>query len=105
MTTGLNVDLGASQASTASIKGIVSEMQGIIGRIQSAAGTGQSTWDGKASNAFGTSHTDWHGTATRLQNALDEIEAKLTTGFRGYDDEDATAATMVGGSGTGTLAL
>ncbi|MCF8609891.1 WXG100 family type VII secretion target [Gordonia sp. HY285] len=105
MTTGLNVDLGASQASTASIKGIVGEMQGIISRIQSAAGTGQSTWDGKASNAFGGSHADWHGTATRLQHALDEIEAKLTTGFRGYDDEDATAATMVGGSGNGTLAL
>ncbi|MBB4137645.1 WXG100 family type VII secretion target [Gordonia humi] len=105
MTTGLNVDLGASQASTASIKGIVSEMQGIIGRIQSAAANGSSTWDGKASTTFDGTHTDWHQTATRLQHALDEIEAKLTTGFRGYDDEDATAAAMVGGSGQGTLAL
>ena len=93
----MNVDVGASQASAASIKGIVAEMQGIFSRIQTAAATGRSTWTGKASTAFDGTHTDWHGTATRLQAALDEIETKLTAGFRGYDDQDATAAAAVGG--------
>ncbi|WP_132992015.1 WXG100 family type VII secretion target [Gordonia zhaorongruii] len=99
MTTGLNVDVGASQASASSIKGIVGEMQGIISRIQSSAANGRAGWNGQASNAFDGSHTDWHGTATRLHNALDEIETKLTTGFQGYDSEDAAAASQVVNSG------
>ena len=104
-TTGLNVDVGASQASAASIKGVVGEMQAIIGRIKASAASGRSDWVGKASNAFDGSHTDWHATATRLQNALDEIETKLTTGFRGYDDDDTTVASQISGAAGGTLSV
>ncbi|GEE04006.1 hypothetical protein nbrc107696_44520 [Gordonia spumicola] len=105
MTTGLNVDVGASQASASSIRGLVAEMQSVISRIQSSASSGVTTWSGKASTSFEGSHTDWHGTATRLQQALDDIEAKLTTGFRGYDDEDASAAAAVSGSGQSTISI
>jgi WXG100 family type VII secretion target len=105
MTSGLNVDVGASQASASSIKGIVAEMQGIISRIQSSAVNGVGTWSGRASTSFEGSHTDWHGTATRLQQALDEIETKLTSGFRGYDDQDASAAAFVGGSTGSTISI
>ncbi|MBM7369358.1 WXG100 family type VII secretion target [Gordonia hydrophobica] len=94
---GVRVDVAAGQASAASIKGVVDEMQRIITQIQKSAVSGKSGWDGKASTAFESSHTDWHAVAVRLQTALDEIEAKLTAGFRGYDDEDVTVATLLNG--------
>ncbi|EGD55191.1 WXG100 family type VII secretion target [Gordonia neofelifaecis] len=101
---GLKLDVAAGQASAASIRGVVDEMQRIIGQIQKSAVSGKSGWDGKASSAFETTHTDWHSIATKLQGALDDIESKLTTGFRGYDDEDATVAgQLTGQSGHLTL--
>lgn len=93
----LKLDVAAGQASAASIKGVVDEMQRIVGQIQKSAVNGKSGWAGKASTAFETTHTDWHGVATKLQGALDEIESKLTAGFRGYDDEDVTVAGQLTG--------
>lgn len=95
---GLKLDVVAGQASAASIKGIVDEMQRIVTQIQKSAINGKSGWDGKASTAFETTHTDWHGIAVKLQAALDDIETKLTSGFRGYDDDDATVAGQLNGS-------
>lgn len=93
----VRVDVAAGQASATSIKRIVEEMQQIISQIQKSAISGKSGWDGKASTAFETSHTDWHAIAVKLQGALDEIEAKLTAGFRGYEDEDVTVAGLLNG--------
>ncbi|WP_026917216.1 WXG100 family type VII secretion target [Gordonia shandongensis] len=101
---GLNLDLVAGQASAKSIKGVVDEMHRVITQVQKSAISGQAGWDGKASNAFGTTHTDWHGIATRLQMALDEIEVKLTVGFRGYEDDDVTVAGQISSSGGGAPA-
>ncbi|MGB3301868.1 WXG100 family type VII secretion target [Gordonia sp. (in: high G+C Gram-positive bacteria)] len=98
---GLNLDLVASQASAASIKGIVDEMQRVVAAIAKSAASGKSGWDGRASNAFEATHTDWHGIAVKLQTALDDIESKLTAGFRGYDDEDATVAGQFNGAPVG----
>ncbi|MGB3698074.1 MAG: WXG100 family type VII secretion target [Gordonia sp. (in: high G+C Gram-positive bacteria)] len=89
---GLRLDIAAGQASAASIKGVVDDMQRTIGQIQKSAVSGRSGWDGRASTAFESTHTDWHAIAVKLQAALNDIETRLTTGFRGYDDEDATVA-------------
>ena len=94
---GVKLDVAAGQASAASIKGVVDEMQRVIAQIQKSAISGRSGWDGRASTAFETTHTDWHGVAVKLQTALDEIEVKLTSGFRGYDDEDSTVASLLNG--------
>lgn len=94
---GLKLDVGAGQASAASIKGVVDEMGRILAQIQKSAASGKSGWAGKASSAFESTHTDWQAIAVKLQTALDEIEAKLTTGFRGYDDEDVTVAGQLTG--------
>lgn len=103
MAHGLNLDVAAGQSSAASIKGIVGEMQGIISTIRGAANSGLSDWQGSASRSFDNVHTDWNATATALQTALDDIEAKLTTGFRGYDDDDAAVATDIVRSGGSSL--
>lgn len=91
----LKLDVTSGQASAASIKGVVDEMQRVIGQIQKSAVSGRTGWDGRASNAFDATHTDWHAVALKLQTALDEIETKLTTGFRGYDEEDTTVASQL----------
>lgn len=104
-THGLNLDVTAGQAASASIKGIVGDMRGVIGRIKSAAAGGLGDWNGSAARVFDTTHTDWHSTAIRLEQALDSIENRLTTGFRGYDDQDAGAASVITSSAGGGLNL
>lgn len=96
---GLNLDLMAGQASVQAVKGIVAEMHAVIRNIEASAQTGLEGWRGQASNSFGATHTDWHGTAVGLRGALEEIETKLTTSFRGYDDDDAVAAGSIAGAG------
>lgn len=105
MGSGLNLDVGAGQAAATSIKGIVGDMRGVIGRIKASAAGGLGDWNGKAAKSFDTTHTDWHTTAVRLEQALDDIETKLTTGFRGYDDQDSDAATTIVSSTGGGLTL
>ena len=95
----LNLDLLGGQASAAAVKGIVGDMREVIGRIKASSAAGMSDWIGTAAKSFDASHTDWHTTAIRLEQALDVIESKLTTSFRGYDDVDAAAAATFGGSG------
>ncbi|MFT3717038.1 MAG: WXG100 family type VII secretion target [Gordonia sp. (in: high G+C Gram-positive bacteria)] len=102
---GLNLDVPGGQAAASSIKGIVGDMRGIIGRIKASAAGGLSDWGGTAARTFDHTHTDWHATATRLEQALDDIEAKLTTGFRGYDDQDAAAGSAITQAAAGSLTL
>ncbi|MGV9713775.1 WXG100 family type VII secretion target [Gordonia sp. NPDC003424] len=103
--TGLNLDVAAAQASSKSISGIVDAMHGILRQIQVSSQTGMTTWNGQASKSFDATQTDWSGTAAKLQAALDDIEAKLTTGFTGYDDHDAGNASAIASSTGGTLNL
>ncbi|MBD0022772.1 WXG100 family type VII secretion target [Gordonia pseudamarae] len=103
---GVSIDLAASQSSANSISTIVGEMKGILGQIRTSAGTGQSTWSGQAAIAFGNTHNNWQDVATRLNTALNEIEANLTTSFKGYDSQDSEVASAVTQSvGTSTLKL
>ncbi|GAA4753336.1 WXG100 family type VII secretion target [Gordonia alkaliphila] len=95
---GLNLDVVAGQAATSTIKGIVGDMRGVIGRIKASAASGLGDWNGAAAKSFDTTHTDWHTTAVRLEQALNAIESKLTTGFLGYDDSDADAGKQIVGS-------
>jgi len=94
----LNLDVAAGQASAASIKGVVADMREVIGRIKTSSVQGLSAWTGAAASSFDATHTDWHAVAVRLEQALGDIENKLTVGFRGYDDEDAVAAATITGS-------
>ncbi|MFC0314006.1 WXG100 family type VII secretion target [Gordonia phosphorivorans] len=102
---GLNLDVVAGQAATATIKGIVGDMRGVIGRIKASAAGGLSDWNGVAAKSFDTTHTDWHTTAVRLEQALNVIESKLTTSFAGYDDSDAAAGKQIVSSAGGGLNL
>lgn len=95
----MNLDVTGGQAAAAGIKGIVSDMRGVIGRIKTSAANGMADWNGTASTTFGNTHTEWHGTALRLEEALDEIENKLTKGFHGYADADADAARGIAAGG------
>ena len=72
---GVSIDLAASQSSADSIGTIVGEMKGILNQIRTSAGTGQASWSGQAATAFGNTHNNWQDLATRLNTALDEIEA------------------------------
>lgn len=92
---GVSIDLAASQSSADSIGTIVGEMKGILNQIQTSAGTGQASWSGQAATAFGNTHNNWQDLATRLNTALDEIEANLTTSFKGYDSQDSEVAGVV----------
>ncbi|MFT3661368.1 MAG: WXG100 family type VII secretion target [Gordonia sp. (in: high G+C Gram-positive bacteria)] len=98
---GLKLDVAAGQAATSNIKGIVGDMRAVIGKIKGSAATGLTDWSGTAAKSFDGSHTDWHVTAMRLEQALNEIESKLTTGFRGYDDSDGSAASAIVNSAGG----
>ncbi|AVM01471.1 WXG100 family type VII secretion target [Gordonia iterans] len=98
---GLNLDVAAGQAATSSIKGIVGDMRAVIGKIKASAASGLTDWQGNAAKSFDGTHTDWHATAVRLEQALNVIEGKLTSGFRGYDDADGTAATVIVNSAGG----
>lgn len=104
-TQGLNLDVAGGQAATTAIKGIVGDMRGVIGRIKASAAGGLSDWNGVAAKTFDGTHTDWHATATRLEQALNAIENKLTTGFHGYDDQDAAAGKQIVGAAGGALNL
>ncbi len=95
----MNLDVTGGQAAAAGIKGIVGDMRGVIGRIKASAANGMGDWNGTASTTFGNTHTDWHGTAVRLEQALDEIESKLTSGFHGYADADAEAGRAIAAGG------
>ena len=103
---GVNLDVDGGQASASSIRGIVGDMRGVIGRIKSSATGGLAGWGGVAARSFDNTHADWHATAVRLEQALDEIENKLSVGFRGYDDEDVAAGTgIVNAAAGGGLTL
>lgn len=101
----MNLDVPGGQAAASGIKGIVGDMREVIGRIKGSAANGLAGWNGTASGTFDTSHADWHGTATRLEQALDEIESKLTTGFNGYSDADTDAGRAIGAGAGGGLTL
>ncbi|MFW0792225.1 WXG100 family type VII secretion target [Gordonia sp. CPCC 205515] len=103
--TGLNLDVAAAQASSKSISGIVDAMHGILRQIQTSSQTGMATWHGQASKSFDSTQTDWSGTAAKLQAALNDIEARLTTGFKGYDEHDSGIASAIASSTGGTLSL
>ncbi|MAU84385.1 WXG100 family type VII secretion target [Gordonia sp. Z-3] len=92
---GLNLDVVAAQASSQSIAGIVEQMRGILRQIESSAQSGMATWGGTAAKSYNTTQTDWSGTAQKLQAALDEIEGKLTTGFKGYAEHDEDIAQAI----------
>ena len=51
--------------------------------------------DWPCATAFGNTHNNWQDLATRLNTALDEIEANLTTSFKGYDSQDSEVAGVV----------
>lgn len=102
---GLHLDGAAAQQSTQSISQIVTEMKSILTRIENSSADGIATWSGQASRSFGTTQGDWSGTATKMQAALNEIEAKLTSGFRGYHGHDADIANSVAKSTGGGLTL
>ena len=102
---GLHLDGGAAQKSTQSISQIVADMKGILSKIEASSADGIATWSGQASRSFGTTQGDWSGTASKLQVALNEIEAKLTTGFKGYHGHDADIANSVAKSTGGGLTL
>lgn len=97
---GLNIDVGASRASAASISDIVDQMKAILGQIQNSAQAGQSGWKGSAAAAFGNTHTEWQDIATRLNAALREMETNLTAGFNGYGAQDTDAAAAVRSAGS-----
>lgn len=105
MASGVNLDVGAGQAAAGSIKGIVGDMRNVIGRIKASASSGLGDWNGRAARSFDHTHTDWHATAVRLELALDDIESKLSAGFRGYDDQDAEASSAITSGAGGGLAL
>ncbi|MEZ5210082.1 WXG100 family type VII secretion target [Gordonia sp. PP30] len=105
MAHGLNLDLGAGQAAASSIKAIVGDMRGVIGRIKTSAASGMGDWVGKAASSFDATHTDWHATAVNLEHALDDIERKLTTGFLGYEDQDTDAGNTIVSAAAGGLNL
>lgn len=96
---GLNLDLMAGQASVQAVRGIVAEMHAVIRNIENSAQAGLESWRGQASSSFGVTHTDWNATAVSLRGALEDIETKLTTSFRGYDDDDLAAASVISGGG------
>lgn len=102
---GLNLDVVAAQASAKSISGIVDEMHGILRQIQGSSQTGMATWNGKAARSFDATQTDWSSVAAKLQAALNDIEAKLTTGFRGYDEHDSGIANAIASSTGGGLTI
>ncbi|GAB09957.1 hypothetical protein GOARA_050_00190 [Gordonia araii NBRC 100433] len=95
---GLNLDVAASMASTKSVAGIVDEMQQVIRAIQQASQNAATTWKGRASGAYDTTHADWSASATKLNVALEDIKAKLTSSFAGYGDEDDSGAATITGS-------
>lgn len=102
---GLNLDVAGGQAAAAGIKGIVGDMRSVIGRIKASAAGGLSDWNGVAAKTFDGTHTDWNATAMRLEQALNVIENKLTTGFHGYDDQDTAASKQIIGAAGGGLNL
>ncbi|QTI68105.1 WXG100 family type VII secretion target [Gordonia polyisoprenivorans] len=95
----VNVDVESGLATAQSVSQIVDDMQGVIRQIATAASTGVSSWNGRASNAFDNIHTDWNSSATALNAALDDIRTQLTAGFSGYDDQDSQAAGGFGAEG------
>ncbi|MFT4043020.1 MAG: WXG100 family type VII secretion target [Gordonia sp. (in: high G+C Gram-positive bacteria)] len=102
----VDVDINAGQSTAQQVSHLVDEMQQSIDRIGRAAQQGVASWTGKASNAFDTTHADWNGSAVALNTALNDIRAKLTSGFTGYEDHDGNAAGGFGGAGAGgSLAL
>ncbi|MDL9944995.1 WXG100 family type VII secretion target [Gordonia sp. ABSL11-1] len=102
---GLNLDVVAAQASSQSISGIVDTMRGILRQVQGSADSGMATWGGSAAKSYNTTQTDWSATAAKLQAALDEIEGKLTTGFKGYAEHDDDLAQSISASTGGHLTL
>ena len=88
----VKVDVESAMATTKSVAGVVADMQETIGRIARASSNGAASWQGKASAAFTDTHADWNSSALALHNALDDIRNKLSSGFAGYDDNDAQIA-------------
>ncbi|MGC4933630.1 WXG100 family type VII secretion target [Gordonia sp. DT30] len=95
----VDVDIASGQATAQSVSQIVDDMQAVIRQIASAASTGVSSWNGRASNAFDNTHSDWNSSARALNTALDDIRNQLTAGFGGYEDNDSQAAGGFGGAG------
>lgn len=95
-TQGLNLDVSAGLAATKSVAGIVDEMQQVIRSIQTSSNDAVSMWKGRASSAFDTTQADWNSSATKLQLALDDIKAKLSTSFSNYNDQDDQGAAGFG---------
>ncbi|AZG48441.1 WXG100 family type VII secretion target [Gordonia insulae] len=102
---GLNLDVVAAQASSQSISGIVETMRGILRQVQSSADSGMGSWGGSAAKSYNSTQTDWSATAAKLQAALDEIEGKLTTGFKGYAEHDEDLAQTIAASTGGHLTI
>ncbi|MFW0784084.1 WXG100 family type VII secretion target [Gordonia sp. CPCC 206044] len=100
---GLNLDVAAAQASSKTISGIVEQMHSVLRQVQNSAQSGLATWSGQASRSYDATQNDWSVTAAKLQAALNDIEAQLTTGFRGYDEHDAGNASAITSSGGLTI--
>lgn len=95
-TQGLNLDVAAGLSATKSVAGIVDEMQQVIRSIQTSSNDAVAMWKGRASSAFDTTQADWNSSATKLQLALDDIKAKLSTSFGNYNDQDDQGAAGFG---------
>lgn len=67
----VDVDVESGLATAQSVSQIVDDMQAVIRQIATAASTGVSSWNGRASNAFDNTHTDWNSSATALNAALE----------------------------------
>ncbi|MXP20569.1 WXG100 family type VII secretion target [Gordonia sp. HNM0687] len=102
---GVHVDVAAGQSAAQSVAGIVGEMKQILGRIQASSQDGGASWQGSAWKAFDATSTDWSATARKLEQALDEIEAKLTTGFKGYAEQDQAVAQQVTSAANSDLSI
>ncbi|MDL9936716.1 WXG100 family type VII secretion target [Gordonia sp. ABSL1-1] len=90
------VDVNAGLATAASVGKTVDEMQEVIKVIAQQASTGLDSWTGAAAGSFGGTHTDWNKAALTMANLLDAIRSQLNSGFTGYEEEDAGAATALG---------
>ncbi|MBD0860862.1 WXG100 family type VII secretion target [Gordonia sp. zg691] len=89
---GVAVNVADGQATAAKVGTLVEEMKDVIKQIAQHAGNASPTWKGSAGVAFDGTHTDWNKTALTMNQLLEQIKTQLSSGFAGYEDQDAAAA-------------
>ncbi|VFA87977.1 Uncharacterised protein [Gordonia paraffinivorans] len=101
-----SVDTAGGQASVASIKTIVSDMQAVVDRIARATDNSTASKQESAGRWVGAlteTHADWNSAAIRMNNLLGDIKNALGFNFDDRDDADAAAGSAFGAPGSGTL--